>query len=320
MKGTMRSAYGGPRALSVLFILSMAVTISLSTGCLTKVRTGLEYTDDTGETIELDHEPQRIITLSPAITEMVFLLGRGDRICGRDSACNYPDEAMDILVVSAGAPNLEMMAALEPDIVLMDRTLDASGETYGSIKGLGIPVYRVSPSSVNDVLENIEDIGRILGASDEAERIVSDLRGRMDAVAANASRIDDASRPVVLHVVYYDGTADPWAATDSTFSGDMIDIAGGTNTIKGTGALYVQVPIERLIAADPDIIITSQSETWPTVSRATILSDPSWGGIEAVKNGQVHDLEGDWMDRPGPRCLDGLEAVFALIMNVTGGG
>ncbi|MCU0798717.1 MAG: helical backbone metal receptor [Candidatus Thermoplasmatota archaeon] len=305
----------------ISLLLSTMVLSVLTAGCLKEGGEGVRYKDDMGDTITLHYEPMRIVTLSPALAEIVFLLGRGDRICGRDSACNYPAEVEDILIVSTWqGPDLERLSFLEPDLVLMDRTLDLSGETYNGIKGLGIPVYRVYPRSVNDVFENIEDVGRLLGASSEANEVVGELKARADVVISAAAAIDASGRPVVLHVVYYDGTSDPWTATGSTFSGDMVVMAGGMNAVSDTGGMYVQVPVERLIASDPDIIVTSQSVTWPTSSRSTILNDASWRDITAVKNGRAYDVEGDWLDRPGPRCIDGLELVNELVMNVTGGG
>ncbi len=311
---------GWMKAAVVSLLLSTVVLSVMGAGCLKETEEGIDYKDDMGETITLRSEPMRIVTLSPALAEIVFLLGRGEKVCGRDSACNYPAEVEDVLVVNTWqGPDLERLTNLEPDLVLMDRTLDLSGETYNGIKGLGLPVYRVYPRSVADVFENIEDIGSLLGASDEAGKVVKELKARTYAIIDETSAIDASKRPVVLHVVYYDGTSDPWTATGSTFSGDLIEMAGGRNAISDTGGMYVQVPVERLISSDPDIIVTSQSSSWPTISRTTILSDPSWKDISAVKEGRVYDVEGDWMDRPGPRCVDGSERVHELIKNVTGG-
>ncbi len=315
------SPQGWMKVTVASLLLSMMAISVLCAGCLNDDGNGVRYKDDMGDTITLHYEPMRIVTLSPALTEIVFLLGKGDRICGRDSACNYPAEVEDILIVSTWqGPDLERLTHLEPDLVLMDRTLDQSGETYNGITGLGIPVYRVYPRSVADIMKNIEDIGNLLGAESEADKVVEGLKSRTDAVTEGVAAIEASRRPMVLHVVYYDGTSDPWTATGSTFSGDLIVMAGGSNAVSDTGGMYVQVPVERLISSDPDIILTSQSGTWPTLSRSTILSDPSWRDITAVKNGRVYDVEGDWMDRPGPRCIEGLELVNELVMNVTGGG
>jgi len=288
-------------------------------GCLYDGEDGeLMFRDGTGTEVRLDGHPQRIVTLTPALTEIIYLLGCGDRLVGVDSDSNYPSEADSLEKVSSWqGMDTERIVALSPDIVLMDHTLDASGKRYGQLLGLGIPVFRIYPRDMNGLMDTILDIGSVLGVKDLALEEVNSLRSRMVSVET-AAQGDPDGKPRVLHVVYYDGASDPWVMTDSTFSGDMIERAGGECAINEGSGLSVQVSIEMIIGSDPDIIICSQSPLWPTQSRTLILTDDRLSSISAVEDGRVHDLDGELIDRTGPRLVDGMEEVRDLVEDYHG--
>jgi iron complex transport system substrate-binding protein len=300
-----------------LVVLSMCAV----PGCLEEDAKGPSiFMDGTGAALRLNETPLKVISLTPALTEIVFLLGCGDRLVGIDSDSNYPPEASGIEKVSSWqSMNLERIVALGPDLVLMDRTLDSSGERYDALSGVGIPVYRTFPKDLDGLLEDIEGISKVLGVQAKGEDVVSELNGRIDAVAGSAA-LDVGPRPSVLHIVYYDGGSDPWIMTSSTFSGDLVRTAGGRNAIDDDAGISVQVNLERLIASDPDIIICSQSGLWPTRTRELVLSDPALKDVSAVRSGLVRDLDGDLIDRTGPRLVDGLEQVRGLIVECDAGG
>ncbi|MGA1849166.1 MAG: ABC transporter substrate-binding protein [Thermoplasmatota archaeon] len=280
----------------------------------------INVTDPLGGRVMLEEEPARIVTMTPAITETVFALGKGGLIVGIDSASNHPTEASNIeKVVSWQGLDLEKLILLEPDLVIMDKTLDMSGENYNAMKGSGFQVYRIYPLTVEEVLDSIQGIGDAIGAPGEAGSLVEDFRTRMETVKQNASSIEEEDRPRVLHVTYYDGSSDPWVATDSTFSGSLIEMGGGICAFSDDTGFGVQVSLERIIASDPDLILCSQSSTWPTQTREVILSDSNWQDITAVKEGAVQYVEGDWCDRTGPRLILGLEEFHTRIAASAGG-
>jgi len=301
---------------TIVLLLSALALSSAIAGCFeTEKDDGEDQIDDMGGTVHLDDVPDRIITMSPGLTEIVFLLGAGDAVIACDDASNYPPDVAGIeRINSYQSMNLERIVALGPDLVLLDRTLDVSEENYNALKGVGLQVYRIYPTDLNGVIKNIRDLGKIMGRTDAAEALSASLLARIGAVEASAAILDDEERPTVLHVVYYDGTSDPWVMTDTTFSGDLIRMAGGNNAVSDSAGISVQVPLETVIGAGPDIIFTSQSEEWPTPSREAILSDQNWEGIAAVQNGQVIDVNGDLVDRTGPRLVDGLELFHRYVM------
>ncbi len=308
----------------ILSFVAMVLIGASIAGCLGEENTSrdpgsgdelaINVTDPLGGRVMLEEEPVRIVTMTPAITETVFALGKGGLIVGIDSASNYPSEASGIeKVVSWQGLDLEKLIFLEPDLVIMDKTLDMSEENYNAMKGSGFQVYRIYPTTVEEVLDSIQGMGDAIGASEEADSLVEDFRIRMEAVKQNASLIDEEDRPRVLHVTFYDGKSDPWVATDSTFSGSLIEMGGGKCAFSDDTGFGVQVSLERIIASNPDLILCSQSSTWPTQTREIILSDGNWQDITAVKEGAVHYVEGDWCDRTGPRLILGLEEFHTRI-------
>lgn len=300
------------------FFLAVVITIlfsSLTPGCLDDGPEGSrEFVDDMGGIVRMDGVPSSMMTLTPALTEIVFLLGLEDRLVGCDSGSNYPPEADLIEKVSSWSGlNSERIVELGPDLIFMDNTLDASGSRYSELTGLGLTVYRIYPKTMEDILENIEAIAGIMGFKSKGEEVASSLRQRIRSVEGQASADPAGKAPSVLHVVYYDGTDDPWVMTDSTFSGDLIDKAGGLPSIRSGQGLSVQVSLERIIDADPDIIICSQSSLWPTQTRELLMNDTRLSGIAAVSGERISNLDADIIDRTGPRLIVGLEAIRALI-------
>lgn len=298
------------RIITGFLLVSIAILASMS-GCLESEEVGgHEYVDDLGNTISLNGTPEKVITLTPGLTEMVYYVEAGDKIVGCDSSSNHPDETQDIEKVSSWQGlDTEKILSLSPDLVLMDKNLDASGEKYDELKGIGLTVYMIYPKSINETMEVLRDLSRIMGTEEDSEEKIRSLEGRVDAVGESASGIDEEDRPLVLHVTYYEKGSDPWVMTDSTFSGDLIETAGGIPSVEDPKGLAIQISVERMLELDPDMILTSQSSLWPTTSREDILSDEAMEGLSAAENRRVYDVEGDWMDRTGPRMVDGLEAV-----------
>ncbi|MGA1872549.1 MAG: ABC transporter substrate-binding protein [Thermoplasmatota archaeon] len=303
------------------FTVFLLIPFLFMAGCIDDAHTDgdLRFRDPLGADVVLDRYPERIVTLSPALTETVFALGLGSLIVGTDDMSNYPDGAGDLPdVFTYLGLDPESLISVDPDLVIMDKTLDISEEAYNSIRDLGIPVYRIYPRNVSEVLEAINGIGTITGASEAAEEMVEDLLDRMTAVQTEVSVWKEEQRPKVLLVSYYDGTGDPWVSTDSTMAGGLIETAGGRNVIADDSGIVVQVPVETIVGADPDIIICTQSEVWPTPTRDTILADDGWKDIGAVVSGRVFEVDGDLVDRTGPRFIHGLETIHDRISDYVG--
>jgi iron complex transport system substrate-binding protein len=316
----LRGSYKMKRWGTAVVLLFAAIGMFIP-GCLDNPSPkGSEFTDDLGDVIILNGNPEKIITLTPALTEIIYFLGAQDRLVGCDSASGYPSDALEVDRVSSweGGLDTEKLLSKQPDIVFMDKTLDASGSMYDQLVDLNIPVYRIYPRNLEDTLGVMDDIADIIGPDPDSRGQIDDLRSRLDYVRKDVSKMEENEKPRILHVTYYDGNSDPWVSTDSTFSGDIISAAGGIPVVQDKGGLAIQISVERMIVLDPDIIITSQSQQWPTNSRQSILADDAFRDIGAVREERVFDIEGDWMDRTGPRMIDGLEEVHDIVSDYVG--
>jgi iron complex transport system substrate-binding protein len=270
--------------------------------------------DDTGNTVRIPKEIKKIISLASSITEILYSLNMGDKIVGRDSGSNYPSDANDIEVVATfEGIDLEKVLAKDPDIIIMDRTLDLSDKNYNKMIDYGLSVFRVYPKNLQEMLDNIELIGKVVDNKDTAEALVSDLETRIDTVRTRGDSF--TIKPKVIHVIYYGGPegGSPWVGSTSTISGDLISIAGGEVVVKDGQGFSLQRSVEQIIGYNPDIIFTSQDDTWPTPSRDAILNDEALENVNAVKNDKVIDINADLVDRPGPRLVDGLELISNYI-------
>jgi iron complex transport system substrate-binding protein len=266
-------------------------------------------TDDLGTKVKIPKKLDKIISLAPSITEILFSLELGGRIIGRDSASNHPEEAQNIDIVSTyEGVDIETILVKDPDIIFMDKSLDASEINYNLLQSYGFNVFRLYPKKLDHVIENIELLGRATDTKTTANALADALATRIETVKTR-----DSSEPTVLHVIYFDGSSSPWVATSSTFSGDLIQIAGGKPAIIDESGLAIQITVEEVIDLDPDIIFTSQDQTWPTPSRDAIMSDDIFEDLNAVNNDMVIDVNADLVDRPGPRLVDGLELISSYI-------
>lgn len=298
--------------LSTLLIGLLILGAGILAGCIESNEGDGErtITDQTGNQLKVRGIPERIVTLTPALTEIVVELGAGNLLVGGDSvsAGEFSDLSLETVSTWEGLDS-EKLIALDPDLVIMDKTLDITEVNYNTIIGLSVPAFRAFPRDLDSVMDLIEDIGKILDLEEKAANITENMNERMGTVMERISNISMDDRPNVLYVTYYDGTSDPWVGSSSTFSGNLIQMAGGKNSIDNNVGVVVQVSIETIIDSDPDVIITSQSTTWPTPSRSTILDEDTWRDISAVVNGRVIDIDGDLIDRTGPYLIEGLEAI-----------
>ncbi len=315
------------KPLLLLMAMASILAISVLSGCIeTESETVVEdekiesmiwnFTDPLGGKVVLGSEPERIVTMTPALTEIMNAVGAWEKVVGCDSSSDLPPEAKELEhVVSWQGLDAEKLVLLKPDLVIMDRTLDITDMIYTEIKELDIPVYRIYPKNISDVLNAIRAVGELTNETVNATAVIDDFVERMNAVSQAANEIAEEDIPSVLHVTYYDGTADPWIATDSTFSGSLIIIAGGECAISDSSGYGVQMSLESIIESNPDIIFCSQSSSWPTLTRETILGDARWSDINAISSDSVFDVAGDWCDRTGPRMILGLEEFHGHIMD-----
>jgi iron complex transport system substrate-binding protein len=263
--------------------------------------------DDAGRTVEIAETPQRLVSLAPSNTEILFALGLGDKVVGVTDFCNYPEEAKSIEQVGTYfEPNIEKIFSLSPDLVL---AITGLPEVIAKLEELGIPALILDPSDLEAVLADIQLVGKATGAEKEAEALVSEMRERIAVVTEKAGEVKE--RPRVFCEIDATDPSKPWASGSGSFMDAMIRLSGGANVAADAESPWPQLSAEEIIDKDPDIIILADAKYGVTVE--SVGERPGWEVITAVKEGAIYDIDDDLISRPGPRIVDGLEAVARII-------
>ena len=265
----------------------------------------IRITDGMGREVSLAGPARRIVSLAPSNVEVLFAIGAGSQLVGRDDFSDFPPEAA--MVESIGNTfadlNTEAILALEPDLVLAAEI--NSPEEIHAIEALGIPIFQVpNPLDFEGLFTNLAEIGKLTGHESEAEALADALRARVEAVIEITTGAEPAK-------VYYevDGTdpTAPWTTGSGTFQDVLITLAGGENIaadIEGWG----QISLEELIVRNPDLMIFEQG-VWVPTTVDNVAERTGWGDISAVVNGTIVEIDTNWIGRPGPRLVDALEAI-----------
>lgn len=269
----------------------------------------MTFTDGLGRIVALDSIPQRIVSLSPSNTEMLFAVGAGKQIVGRDEFSDFPEESKSITSVggSMGKINLEQVTALQPDLVLAAQI--NTPEQVKALEDLNLKVYYLpNPTDIQDLLKILETVGQLSGHQAEAKSLTDSLRKRVDAVM-NLPKLD---KPVK---VFYelDGTdpSKPWTPGKGSYIDELVGLAGGMNIGSIAGDGWVQISQEAVLAENPDLILLGDAAYGVTADMVSQRS--GWNALSAVQNGRVIAFDDNLVSRPGPRLVDGLEKLAELI-------
>ncbi len=262
--------------------------------------------DDEGTTVELTSEPARIVSLTPATTEILFAIGAGPRVVATTDFDDYPPEAVPLPDVATFASvDVEKIVGLEADLVIAGGNNFNSPEAVARLRSLGIPVLVVYAPDVETVLADIELVGRAVGLAGAAADLVASMRVVFDQVTLATK---DVVRPTVFYEI--DAFAQIYTAADESFLAEMIERAGGTPITTGSTVSF-EISLESLIAADPDLILLGDAAYGVTVEQ--VGERPGWGGLRAVTSGAVRPVNDLIVTRPGPRLAEGLIALAAAI-------
>lgn len=249
-------------------------------------------------------QPQRIVSLSPGTTEILFLLGLQDRIVGVTSYCNYPPEASEIQKVGDSVTSIETVIELKPDLVVGHSFLNA--QALDSLRAQRVPVLAVNPKTLRDIARSVETIAAACGVADMGKKIASEMLRDIQTIKSEVTQ--SASRPVVLFVVQSDPL---YVAGPRTFVDEMINLCGGVNAAKSLETEYNIMSDEAAISAAPDLIFV----THPS-SRDFFQSAPAWKAARAVTHNRVVLVNGDLFVRPTPRTVEGLRRMAAEISSL----
>ena len=287
----------------------LAIGIFGLTACTqTSTLSSVTYVDDIGRTVQINGIPQRIISLSPSNTEMVYALGLQDKLVGVTSYDNYPPDAKNKPVVSDySTVDLEKIVKAKPDLVLADSI--HKNDTIPALEKLGITVYAMTPNNIDGIFNEIKALGQITGKTQAADILVSSLKTRIQAVADKTVKLTDFEKPRVLFITWYDPI---WTAGSDTMIQYLINEAGGANIASDLNG-YATITLESVIQRNPQVIIVMSGTGTQNESLDYIMSNEQFKSTDAVKNGRVYEIDADIFGRTTPRIVDGLETLAKLI-------
>jgi iron complex transport system substrate-binding protein len=271
---------------------------------------GITITDGLGREVKLAGPAERVVSLAPSNTEILFALGAGDKVVGRDEFSDYPPEAKSIQSVggSMGEYSLEAIVALKPDLVLAAEI--NAPELVKSLEDLGITVYYLSnPKTLEGLYTNIETVATLTGR--DPTKLTDSLKARVAAVDEKIMKL--SSRPVVFYEIDATDPSKPYTAGKDTFITLLINRAGGSNFVELAGITdpYPQVGLEQLLVTQPNIILLGDAMWGTTVE--SVAARPGWNALDAVTSGNIFPFDDNLLSRPGPRMIDGLEALAKLL-------
>ena len=268
------------------------------------------FTDDMGNTIELEGYPQAIVSLSASTTEILFAIGAGSQVVGRDEYSVYPEEALQVTNVGAMWEELpaEAILALEPDLVVAAQII--SEDQVQALRDLGLNVYwQANPTSYEELWANLRDFAKLTGHEDKTETLVASLEARVRSVQDKTATVTE--RPSVFYELDATDPSNPWTAGSGTFIDYIINQAGGTNAASALEGEYAQISAEEMLAVNPDIILLADAPYGTTPESVT--ERPGWDVIKAVQENALYPIDPNMMSVPGPRLVDALEVTAKLL-------
>jgi len=266
----------------------------------------LKFIDEVGREVIFPHPPKRIVSLAPNITEILFSLGLDEEIVGVSIHCNFPEKAKSkVRVGSYISLDFEKITFLKPDLVIATGAGNTR-EMVDRLEKLGFPTYVIFPKNFNDVLKSIDHLGQVAGREKEAMGIIQGMKQRSQRVIELTQGL---SRPKVFLQI---GEAPIVTVGKGSFADDLIYLAGGENIAGKEKEMYPRLGMEEILKRSPEVILVSSMN--PKGDYQKILNEWSrWKMIPAVKNGRVHLIDSDLIDRPSPRIIDGLEEIARIL-------
>ena len=270
----------------------------------------LTVTDMLKRSVTIPAQPQSVAAISPTTVEFVYAVGATSKT--RPASAKLPAAAAAKDIGSSYQPNLELIAAEKPDLIVADSVLQA--QLAQSLQSLNIPVLYVGASNFADVLTGLDLVGKVLNKPAEAAKLASDLQAKLTTLKGK----EGATKPKVL--VLNGAPQDFYAAKPESYVGDLVLQLGADNVAKGQPDVgqfpgYTKLSLETILASSPDVIlaITAGPPGGKTITE-TLAADPAWSAIPAVKNKRVSEISAElFLQAPGPRVGDALDQLAKLL-------
>jgi iron complex transport system substrate-binding protein len=311
------SAYIPVRAPSLTLVIALALALA---GCRPSTpapapdtqRPAREFSDALGRRVSVLHPPQRIISLAPNLTEMLFALGLDSQVVGVTSYCDYPPAARSKEKVGDTLqPDLERLITLRPDLVLVS-TASQLESLMRRLSDLSIPVYVTDARTVREVVASLRALGEVTGATQNADALAVEMERRISTIEA---RVRPLARPRVLYALQ---TEPLITIGRNTFLNDLIALAGGESISATEANGYPQFSRETVVARAPEVIVAQRLHGSSAVSEDTLRR--IFADTPAARTGRLALVDPDLVNRPGPRIVDGLEEMARALHPELGAG
>lgn len=295
---------------SLTGILALVLfAISAATGCQQRLPSAArpeaqtptrEVTDEAGKLVRVPTRIERVISLAPNLTEIIYAVGAGDRLVGNTTYCNYPAEAKAVAKIGdTMQPSIERIVALRPQLIFVSTASQLEAFTR-QMAEQNIAIYVTDPHDLQGILRTIKGIGDLLDHSADADKVIAALSNRIAAV-------ENAVKTRTPVSVFYQVSKEPlYTAGHDSYMTDVIRRAGGTSVTADVPTAWPRFSDEAALAARPEVIILSTDDTMNKNDKevaASLKNSP------AAKKGRVYGINGDFLSRPGPRLVDGLEEI-----------
>ena len=276
--------------LSLVIFLGTSVSYSAT----------LKVKDEVGREVTFPFPPKRIVSLAPNITEILFSLDLDEEIVGVSIHCNFPEKAKSKdRVGSYISLDFEKITFLKPDLIIATG-VGNTRDMVDRLEKLGFQTYVIYPKNFGGILQSIGHIGQVVNREKEARRIIEEMRKRSQRVVELTKGLP---RPKVFIQI---GDIPIVTVGRGSFADDLIRLAGGENIAGNEKGVYPRFGMEEILKRSPEVIVISSMN--PKGDYQKILQEwTRWKTIPAVKNGRIHLIDSDLLDRPSPRIIDGLE-------------
>lgn len=294
-------------ALLLAALVSFGCASAPAPSSSTQASASFQVVDQLGRTVKLDKTPQRIISLAPSNTEILYALGLGNEIMGVTSYDNYPPEVKQKTIIGGfSTTDIEKVVALSPDLIVAAPIHQK--EIIPQLESRGLAVLGLNPVDVNGVSAAINLVGKVTGKAAAASTLVAQLDQRSKSISDATANLSQSNKPRVFYVVWHDPLM---TAGTSTMIDDLITRAGGVNIASDLSG-YVNINLETVIQRNPQIILVISS-MGDSKSFDYIKNEPRFQSTDAIKNNQIYSLDSDIFGRTTPRIVDGLEQMAKLI-------
>ena len=300
------------RLLPLLFLLLIAAVATSCGGAeptpvpVSAVSKTLAIQDSASRSIVIERAPQRIVSLSAAHTEILCAIGACNSIVGRGDFSDFPQEVLDKPKLGGLDINKEKLVELQPDFVL----IFYQGHLTDLEQLLGEKVFLLEvPETLEGVFDQIRLLGQITGRSEEAERLAQEMTSRIARLEEKLEQVEQGPR------VFYELDAALFTISPQTFIGKMLTLLNAQNIAEGSAIPYPQLTAEVAIEKDPEVILLADAEAhgFGKESPETVRARPGWSQVSAVQNNRIYAINPNLVSRPGPRIVEGLEAMARLL-------